>query len=88
MWCARAHRLGHTQNQESSAQQSAGDEAALADSARHDAAAGWLCAERERRQHVGADVERQHLHYADCERQLSAGQRPGGEGREFGDIVS
>ncbi len=49
---------------------------------------GGSCPQREGRQHVGADIERQHLQHADCQRQLSAGQRPGGEGRQFGDIVS
>jgi hypothetical protein len=73
--------------QESPAQQPAVDEAAPTYSSRHDSAIWWLCTQRERRQHIGADVERQHLKHTDRERQLSAGQRPGRKGCEFGDIV-
>ena len=80
-------RFGRAEQAECSAHERAGrsdDRRSVADRATR---ARRFAAERECREHVGSDVEGEHLQDADREREAPAGKRPDHERGELGDIV-
>ena len=82
----RGHRLGRPEDAEGPPEHGAVDDGVVVASA-HDALAGRLGTQRQRREHVGADVEGQDLQHPDREREAAAGQRPHRERRQLGDVV-